>query len=501
MTHQRILPVLIVSLLASSVAMAEIELIAIGKIDGSLSDRNRQTAAPLENAVQGNLLGGIGSGLAYAGGNSFLALPDRGPNATAYNPLVDDTVSYINRFQTVNLNLAHNRPGADLPFKLMPVIKRTTLLSSSMPLVYGDGIGLNLGAGEPALNAKNRTHYFTGRSDNFDPAQVSTDASSARLDPEAIRMSCDGKSVFISDEYGPYVYQFDRQSGKRIKTFNLPVNLAIEHLSAQKSEEIANNTVGRVTNKGMEGLAITPDCGKLVGIMQANLEQDKKKSLRIVTIDIDTEQTHEYAYKLTDGSGVSEIVAINDHQFLVDERDGNGFADTPLLTDTASAALVKKLYLIDLDGAQDISSVEGPNADLTRYAVTKDPAPFLDIVSALNAAGIDSRMIPSKLEGLAFGQDVTIKGVKKHTLVIANDNDFLADVADPLTDACAELNNCERGTVANPNQFYVFAFDDNDLPGYQAQQIRKMDQELAEEHEGDHHEHHQGLVKALGVKP
>ena len=178
--------------------------------------------------------------------------------------------------------------------------------------------------------------------------------------------------------------------------FRLPDNLAITTLSPQKDVEINSNTVGRVTNKGMEGLAITPDGRMLVGIMQANLEQDKKKSLRIVTIDIRNGATHEYAYKLTEGSGVSEIVAVNNHQFLVDERDGNGMADTP---ETPSAAKVKKLFLIDLDGAQDVTGLSG---DLSDYAVSKTP--FLDLVDKLNAAGIDSYMIPSKIEGVAFGR-------------------------------------------------------------------------------------------------
>ncbi len=35
-----------------------------------------------------------------------------------------------------------------------------------------------------------------------------------------------------------------------------------------------------------------------------------------VTIDIATGATHEYGYLLSTGSGVSDIVAINDHQFL-----------------------------------------------------------------------------------------------------------------------------------------------------------------------------------------
>ena len=390
MPPTKLLPLLIMSFFTSTIVHAGVDLIAIGSIDGNLKDRSFQTGAPLENGIAGNLLGGIGSGLAYAGGHTFVALPDRGPNAVSYDTnLVDDTVSYITRFQTFELNLAHNPLGSALPFKLTPVLTKTTLLSSPTSLVYGSGVGLGdqidgitpLGSGEPALNAKNHTHYFTGRSDNFDPGQLSTYSADARHDPESIRVSCDGKSVFISDEYGPYVYQFDRNTGKRIKSFTLPDNLANINLSSQKSVEKASNSIGRVTNKGMEGLAITPDCSMLVGIMQANLEQDKKKSLRIVTININTGVTHEYAYKLTDGSGVSDIVAVNSHQFLVDERDGNGFADTPLLTDTASAALIKKLFLIDLDGAIDVTNVTGPNADLSDYAVAK--IEFLDIVSKL----------------------------------------------------------------------------------------------------------------------
>lgn len=471
MTRTKLLPLLIASLFAAAAAHADVDLIAIGSISGSYQDLAHQTAAPLENGVPGNRLGGLGSGLAYAGGNTFLALPDRGPNATAYNDLVDDTVSYIARFQTFDLSLAPSDPGSPLPFVLTPTLRKTTLLSSPTPLVYGSGDGLGyridgvtpLGSGEPALNAVNHTHYFTGRSDNFDPGQPSSDTADARLDPESIRVSRDGRSVFVSDEYGPYLYQFDRASGKRIRAFTLPGNLAVAKPSPQKSVENDSNASGRTTNKGMEGLAITPDGRMLVGIMQANLHQDKKKSLRIVTVDIRSGATHEYAYQLTDGSGVSDIVAVNDHQFLVDERKGDGMADSPLLTDTASAAKVKQLYLIDLDGAQDVTNLNG---DLSPYAVGKTL--FLDVVAKLNAAGIDSYFIPSKLEGVAFGQDVVIDGVRKHTLYIANDNDFLATIADPLK----QPGDPTRGTVANPNQFYVFAFGDEDLPGYVPQRIQ-----------------------------
>ena len=62
----------------------------------------------LENGAPANLLGGLGSGLAYASGNTFLALPDRGPNAVPFDSLVDDTVTYIPRFHTVTMDLKPN---------------------------------------------------------------------------------------------------------------------------------------------------------------------------------------------------------------------------------------------------------------------------------------------------------------------------------------------------------------------------------------------------------
>jgi hypothetical protein len=473
---------LVLAIFLSNAAYASVDLIAIADLDGNYEDLASETSGRLENGVIGNRLGGIGSGLAYAGGNIFLGLPDRGPNANLYNASVDDTVSYIDRFHTFEMMLTPNDIGAALPYNLTPIIKETTLLSSIRPLVYGTGDGIGnqvdgatpMGSGAPSLNNRHR-YYFTGRSDGFDSTKLSTNPNNARLDPEGIRVSRDGQSVFITDEYGPFVYQFDRSTGVRINTFNLPTNLAITKLSAQKDVEIAGNTVGRTTNKGMEGLAITPDGKTLVGAMQANLLQDKKKSVRIVTIDIKSGVTHQYAYLLTKGSGISEIIAVNNHQFLVDERDGSGFGDTPNLDQVASPAEEKKLFLIDLNGAQEVSDKSG---DLAAYAMPKTL--FLDLVEKLTDHGINPYFIPSKIEGLAFGQDVIINGETKHTLYITNDNDFLGMVADPLTSPA----DSSRGLVANPNKIYVFAFGDDDLPAFVPQQIKQN--RMRHEHEEQH---------------
>jgi hypothetical protein len=106
-----------------STSASAVDLIAIGKLPGTASDYSGQSQM-LENGVRADLLGGMGSGLAWAGGH----------------------------------------------------------------------------------------YYFSGRSDNFRSSTPSSDAQDARFDPEGIRVSRDGESVYISDEYGPYLCEFDRRS-------------------------------------------------------------------------------------------------------------------------------------------------------------------------------------------------------------------------------------------------------------------------------------------------
>jgi hypothetical protein len=324
-----------------------------------------------------------------------------------------------------------------------------------------------LGSGVPPVN-NFLQHFFTGRSDNFNPNQNSGDPNDARLDSEGMRMSNDGLSVFISDEYGPYIYQFSRLTGVRLRSFQLPSDFYVANLSPIGANEISGNTTGRTANKGMEGLAITPDGKTLVGIMQAALIQDNaeggkaKKLLRIVTIDIASGKVvHQFAYLLTNGSGVSEICALNDHEFLVDERDGNGRESNN--QEPGNDAVVKQLFKIDLSKATDVSAMDGTTAAMN--AVNKTL--FLDVVAAMEAGGIPADLIPSKIEGVAFGPDIRMGGKTVHTLWLANDNDFLETTEDP-----------DGNVISNPNQFFVFGVTDTDLGGSQLvpQQISPLAQ-------------------------
>lgn len=444
MFNKSLLATLLGTLLTLPAAQASVNLLAIGSLNGSsagnFADLSGLTGQ-LENGVAANFLGGMGSGLAWAGGNTFIAVPDRGPNATVWNAGVDNTTSYIPRLQTVTLNL-QQQAGV---FTLTPTLTATTLLYSSTPLNYGVG-------GAPSYNTADK-YYFSGRSDNFAAGAGLTTANpaNARLDPEGVRVSNDGKSVFVSDEYGPYVYQFDRLTGQRIKTFTLPSEFAGSTVSAQGSVEISGNTQGRVANKGMEGLAITPDGKTLVGFMQSPLIQDGGdggRANRIVKIDIASGAVSQFAYDNKIGSknyNSSEILAVNDHEFLVLERDGKGLGD-------GTAAAVKSIYKVDLAGAQDVSLLSGEAALLAK---APSKTLFLDIRAALMAFGIPATQIPAKLEGLSFGEDVMVNGVIQHTLYLANDNDFVPE-------------------LAGDNKFYVFAFSDADLANLSVQQVSSI---------------------------
>src|SRR4029079_18769221 len=116
-------------------------------------------------------------------------------------------------------------------------------------------------------------------------------------------------------------------------------------------------------------------------------------ALRIVTVDLRTRQSHEYVYLLHNADGadtaVSEIAAVDDHRFLVDERDGD-----------VEPGANKKLFEIDLRGATDVgpssrvpgTSYDGGHGGLLVSGATIEKlvgkADTADATAALVGAGI-----------------------------------------------------------------------------------------------------------------
>src|SRR5262249_1320184 len=154
----------------------------------------------------------------------------------------------------------------------------------------------------------------------------------------------------------PFIYEFNPQ-GRQIRTLDVPARYSIAHPAATKEAEIQQNKSGRVANAGFESLAISPDGKRLYALIQAPLLQDSQRSnkgkmkglnCRLLEIDLASGATREFLYPLDEeGVKTSEMLAIDDHRFLVIERDGLG----------GDRAAFKKIMKIDIGDATDTSAI------------------------------------------------------------------------------------------------------------------------------------------------
>src|SRR5262245_3702284 len=81
------------------------------------------------------------------------------------------------------------------------------------------------------------------------------------FDPEGFVID-QNNHFYVSDEYGPSLYEFNDQ-GMRVRAFTTPANLIPRNPSITPPVNYAGgdpepNTAGKRTNRGFEGLAISP---------------------------------------------------------------------------------------------------------------------------------------------------------------------------------------------------------------------------------------------------
>ncbi len=291
--------------------------------------------------------------------------------------------------------------------------------------------------------------YLTGSAAAFNPTNS---AAGLRFDPEGVRVGRCGHNLLVSDEYGPFIYEFNPRNGKRLRVLEIPTKYLIDLPSADPDTELANNLTGRQANRGMEGLAISPDGGKLYGIMQSPLLQDGAlddtgtrigTNNRIVELDLASGAVRELLYPLDDrANGVSEILAINNHEFLVLERDG----------EAGNEAKFKRLFKIDISNATDIRALRQlPSTEIPQDVISVAKQPFLDFLNP--KFGLAGESFPEKLEGLAFGPRLTDG---RYLLIVTSDNDFERD---------------------QPSRFFAFAIDPQDLPDFESLMYHAADDE------------------------
>jgi hypothetical protein len=246
------------------------------------------------------------------------------------------------------------------------------------------------------------------------------------FDPEGIVVNPATGTFLVSDEYGPSLYEFDRD-GKLLRAFKTPESLKPTRGDASYNFDNDDNALpedkvatGRRTNRGFEGLAISPDGAYAYAMLQSAMVNEGAGNgvcNRIVKFDTETgTAVAQYAYKMegsSQGRGISALVALNENEFLVLERNNRGIGVGAEATPSN-----KKVYRIDIAGAVDVSDIALTNDNCSTYAVTKT-GPFLDL--AANTLADLGNKVPEKWEGLAIGPQLNDGS---YLLLAGTDNDY-----------------------------------------------------------------------------
>ncbi|MDT7834899.1 esterase-like activity of phytase family protein [Aquabacterium sp. OR-4] len=323
--------------------------------------------------------------------NEWWGLSDRGPGG--------GTLNYNTRIQRFTLDVASN--GAISNFKVVETIQ------------FSSAAGV-------ALNGL---------------APSSSSVLGNAFDPEGVVINPRNGNILVSDEYGPSVYEFNR-SGQLVKAYTVPANLLPKVGGTVNYNAGATAlTSGREGNRGLEGLAISPDGNYAYAMLQDGTVVDGQLNAagtaltrsvytRIVKYDTSTGlAVGQYAYKLDrngQGQGISAIVALGNDKFMVLERNNRGVGTDP---STSMSDPDKAVYTIDLAGATDVTHIELPTG-----ANDALPAGVVTVAKGAKVIDLDANTLAAlggksgeKWEGLAVGPQLA-NG--QYLILAGTDNDY-----------------------------------------------------------------------------
>ncbi|MCH2241817.1 MAG: esterase-like activity of phytase family protein [Aquabacterium sp.] len=216
------------------------------------------------------------------------------------------------------------------------------------------------------------------------------------LDIEAVRQDRHG-NLWFGDEFGPFLVKTDRHGRVLRAAIPLPNSRGYGGLPLVQSPQsplLADAAQANLRgSNGFEGLAINPAGTTLYALLEGALIPDAdQKRLLINEFDIEQERYtgRTWAYRLeAGGTNIGDMTAINDHEFLVIERNGiQG-------TQPNAADMFKKIYR--KTEVVDLLKIADPN-DLDGDGRTTFDFPFVTIEDVLP--------------------------VDERTLLVINDNNF-----------------------------------------------------------------------------
>jgi hypothetical protein len=387
--------------------------------------------------------------------NQFYALTDRGPNAS-YTGDYGKGKSFPVASYTPRIGLFEVAPGGNITMVKDILLKRPEGgLISGLP--NSSALG---GTGETPYHA-NGTPVLVNDDLPYNKVSNPIKVDDYGLDGEGLVALKDG-TFWVSDEYGPHIVHFD-DNGVEIGRINA---------FKDDSRDVLNLPAvfqHRRPNRGMEGLAITPDETTLVGIMQSTMKNPNKAAqkghiTRIVTVNLINGQTEQYLYRQEKAQNAnSEIATLTANKFLVIERDGSFLLGGPKKADPKAQ---KQVYRIDLTTGTPLSTVA------LSYSITRDASHGLMINSltleqyvekngwnALAAKGIKpvkKTLMVDMVKEVAYPHD-KMEGlwvIDNHHLGVLNDDDF----ATWSTKGKLEQKHLDKNTV-DSNKLYIIKAD------------------------------------------
>lgn len=360
--------------------------------------------------------------------DEFYAMTDRGPNASF-------TGAYGSgkKFPTPDYTprIGHFRLTKDGGVELLDSIlfKRPdgTLISG---LPNSSALG---GTGETPYNPDG-TPVLVDSSKPYDATTNPVKLDDYGLDGEGLVALKNG-TFWVSDEYGPHMVHFaaDGKEIDRINPFAADTRTKI-NLPAEFAY--------RRANRGMEGLAITPDEKTLVGLMQSTMDLPTKavRALtitRIVTVNLETGAIGQYLYQQEKAANSnSEMVGLSATDFLVLERDGRFLDGGPHGAAGVSPNAQKQVYRVDLSTGTNLETValqagmvQDADLGLTINGKTLEEVVLDGGWAALAAVGIypvDKKLVLDMVVAANYPHD-KMEGLwridAKH-LGVLNDDDF-----------------------------------------------------------------------------
>lgn len=401
----------------------------------------------------------------YSG--TFHFLPDRGYNAgITYSNYAARVNNFTFTFTPYTSSSATtNQDQVAMTFANSTRFTYDHDANSGTPAVYSTGLLASSTAGSlfgkpiPVSEVANTT-----QSDGTVANRLTLDTEGLVLDNRAGKSG----SGWIGDEYGAYIYHFD--ANKQIDGIVQLPEALIPHngVGTTNFDTSPANLNGRRENQGMEGLAQSPDGTRLFALLQSATLQDSgsgnqgRSNTRLLVYDISggdipSDPIAQYVIQLpridTDANGSvdrngaqSSILALNNTQFLVLSRDGNGRG-------AAGAPIFKSILLADISAAT--------NFDGTYDAEGRGPAA---VASGASAAGtLIAGVTPiswTQALNLIGGLDMTATEVAKFGL---NLNGTATSDINSICEKWEALSLVSAKDAANPNDYFLFVGNDNDF--------------------------------------